>query len=109
MRDPQASLRVAPSPHRPPARELWSAPEQGQGDRVSETEVRAWWGCLGGWYGKALPHFPGHTHEPPLQSRREEIGRGAAGPRYSEKNQWAFHFHTITVLFNLDLMCFWNP
>ena len=54
MTAPQASLRVAPGSHWPPARELRSALEQGQGDRASETELHVRWGSLGGWYGKAL-------------------------------------------------------
>lgn len=29
-----------------------------------------------------------------------------AGPQYPENNQWAFNFHTITVLLNLNLMCY---
>lgn len=97
MTAPQASLRVAPGSRGPPARDLRSAPEQGQGDPASELSSMRGGGPWGAGMGK------------PSQSRQEEIGRGAAGPRYSEKNQWAFNFHTITVLFNLDLMCFWNP
>lgn len=54
MRAPQASLRVAPGSRWPPARELRSAPEQGQGDRALETDICARRGSLGGWYGKAL-------------------------------------------------------
>lgn len=65
-------------------------------------------GVPGGWYGESPASLPGHTHEPPLQSRREEIDEEPLDSILREEPV-GFHFHTITVLFNLDLMCFWNP
>lgn len=78
------------------ARELCSALERGRGDKGFGNR---------GWESRP-PSLHALLSVPAI---KVVIGRGTAAPPYSEDNQWVFNFQTITLLSNLNFMCFWNP
>ena len=54
--------------------------------------------------GEPAPHYPQSTH-----TQFSRLMRKGVGPSRLKSNRWVPDFHTVTVLLNLNLMCFWNP
>lgn len=49
------------------------------------------------------------VHAPDMLRRTRAIRGCGTGPGRLESSRWVSNFHTVTVLLNLNLMCFWNP